>query len=218
MLDLLRFALALLPLAAYTNVLGLLRLRSSPTVMSGAMDTLLLGLALVGIIAIGPIELFFPRAAYSLLGGWVWFVLIALYIFILLLVALNTPPKLILYGLNVNELKTKLCELLVDHQVKADWLGDLVELPELGVRACIESAGRGNISQLLAAGKVQNLSGWFTLERLLVESAAKTKSRQTSEAIYWMLISFVLFGMASLLIANDLPRLHQAVASVFDSQ
>ena len=95
MLDLLRFAIAILPLAAYFNVLGLMRLRSAPTVVSGAMDLLLLGLALLGVVAIGPIELFFPRAAYSLLGIWIWIVLIALYCFVLMLVALNTAPKLV---------------------------------------------------------------------------------------------------------------------------
>ena len=135
MLDLLRFAFAILPLAAYTNVLGLLRLRARPTVISGAMDTLLLGLALIGLVAIGPIELFFPRGASALLGGWVWFVLLALYFFILMLVALNTSPKLVVYGLDSKSLKQHVCEVLEQQKIRAEWLGDLVDLPELGVRA-----------------------------------------------------------------------------------
>lgn len=218
MLDLLRFALAILPLAAYFNVLGLLRLRSKPTVLSGAMDTLLLGLAVIGLIAIGPIELFFPRAAYSLLGGWVWFVLIALYFFVLMLIALNTSPKLVVYGLDAGQLKLHLCELLAENQIKADWLGSMVELPELGVRACIESAGRGRISQIQSAGKVQNLTGWFTLERLLVDKVRSTKISQRGEAIIWLVMSFALFGIAAVFISSELPRLHQAIAGIFESQ
>lgn len=218
MLDLLRFALAILPLAAYTNVLGLLRLRASPTVLSGAMDTLLLGLAVVGVVAIGPIELFFPRAAYSLLGGWVWFVLIALYFFILMLIALNTSPKLVVYGLDANELKKQLCESLAENQIQADWLGSLVELPELGVRACIEPAARGCISQIQAAGKAQNLTGWFTLERLLVEKVSGLRTGQRGEAAFWLLTSCALFGLAAVLISNELPRLQQAIASFFETQ
>ncbi len=216
MLDLLRFAIAILPLAAYTNVLGLLRLRSKPTVLSGAMDLLLLGLAVIGIVAIGPIELFFPRAAYSLLGAWVWIVLIALYLFILMLLALNTPPKLVVYGLDHEMLRAQVCELLADEQIRSEWLGYFVDLPELGVRACIEPAGRGSVSQIHAAGKQQNLSGWFTLEKLLLDKVATTRINQRLQAIFWLNVSFVLFAIAAVMISNDLPRLQQLMAGMFD--
>ncbi len=216
MLDLLRFAAAILPLAAYTNVLGLLRLRSRPTVLSGAMDLLLLGLAVIGAIAIGPIELFFPRAAYSLLGVWVWMVLIALYLFILMLLALNTPPKLVVYGLDCLALQAQFCELLEQEQIRAQWLGDLVELPELGVRACIEPAGRGGVSQIHSAGGQQNLTGWLTLERLLVNKVSKVAIHQVSHGIALVTVSLLLFGIAAILISNDLPRLQQAMVTLFE--
>ena len=216
MLDLLRFAIAILPLAAYTNILGLLRLRSKPTVLSGAMDLLLLGLAVIGIVAIGPIELFFPRAAYSLLGAWVWIVLIALYLFILMLLVLNTAPKLVVYGLDHETLRVQVCELLDQEQIRSAWLGYLVDLPELGVRACIEPAGRGSVSQIHAAGKQQNLTGWFTLEKLLLEKVAKTRINQRRQAIFWLNVSFLLFAIAAVLISNDLLRLQQVMAGMFD--
>ena len=216
MLDLIRLAIAILPLAAYANVLGLLRLRSHPTVLSGAMDLVLLGLAVIGFIAIGPIELFFPRAAYSLLGMWVWIVLIALYLFLLMLLALNTVPKLVVYGLDHKTLRTQVCELLDDEQIRSEWLGDLVDLPELGVRACIEQAGSGAVSQIHAAGRQQNLTGWFTFERLLVAKVATTRINQRRQAILWLNTSFVLFGIAAVLIGKDLPRLQQVMISIFD--
>lgn len=216
MLDLLRFAIAILPLAAYTNVLGLMRLRSHPTVLSGAMDFLMMGLALIGLIAIGPIELFFPRAAYSLLGVWVWIVLIALYFFVVMLIALNNTPKLIVYGLNATALKSTLCELLNENQVRSEWLGDIVELPELGIRACVEPAGRTAVSQIHAAGKEQSLSGWLTLERMLVHKVSNNRIDLKRQAIVWLLTSFFLFGLATLLVSNDLPRLLQAMSMMFD--
>ena len=216
MLDLLRFAIAILPLAAYFNVLGLMRLRSAPTVVSGAMDLLLLGLALLGVVAIGPIELFFPRAAYSLLGIWIWIVLIALYFFVLMLMVLNTAPKLVVYGLDHRSLRTQLCELLDQEKIRSEWLGDMVDLPELGVRACIEPAGRGCVSQVHSAGKQQDLTGWFTLERLLAKKISKSNIDQRGQAILLLLTSFVLFGIAVLLISNDLPRLQSVVVSFFD--
>ena len=217
MLDLLRFAIAILPLAAYTNVLGLMRLRSAPTVVSGAMDLLLLGLAVVGIVAIGPIELFFPRAAYSLLGNWVWIILIALYFFVLMLLALNTAPKLVIYGLDHRNLRKQFCELLEQEKIRSEWLGDMVDLPDLGVRACIESAGRGCVSQVHSVGNQQNMTGWFTLERLLAEKISNSSVDQRRQALFLLLTSFILFGIAVLLISNDLPRLNQVVVGFFDS-
>ena len=216
MLDLLRFAAAILPMAAYTNVLGLLRLRARPTVLSGAMDLLLLGLAVIGVVAIGPIELFFPRAAYSLLGVWVWIVLIALYLFLLMLLALNTPPKLIVYGLEYKVLQAQVRELLEQEQIRSEWLGDLVELPELGVRAVIETAGRGSVSHIHSAGGQQNLTGWFTLEKLLVNKLSSVRLNQVVPGITLVMVSLLLFGIAAILISNDMPRLQQAMATLFE--
>jgi hypothetical protein len=216
MFDFLRIAVAILPLAAYTNVIGLLRLRTHPTVLSGTMDIVLLGLAMIGIIAIGPIELFFPRAAYSLMGVWVWGVLIALYFFTLMLCALNTAPRLIVYGLDSDSLRSEVCSLLEKEQIRSEWLGDVCEMPELGVRVCVEAAGKGKISQLHAVGREQNLTGWLTLERLLVDHVSKLSILQRRESIMWLNASVLLFAVAIVLIANDLPRLQQAMAQVFD--
>ena len=218
MLDLLRFAFALLPLAAYCNILGLLRMRSVPTVLSGAMDFLLLGLAMVGLIAIGPIELFFPRAAYSLLGEWVWLVLLALYFFVVMLIALNGSPKLIVYGLSVDELKKSLCDALAESNMQSEWLGNIVELSELGVRASIEKAGRYSVSQIQSAGREQSLVGWFNLEQVLVKTLSKHRVRQHRHAVIWLLTSFVLFGVAVLMLSTELPRLKQAISVLLQGE
>ena len=206
----------MLPLAAYTNVMGLLRLRSVPTVLSGALDFLLLGLAVVGLAAIGPIELFFPRAAYSLLGIWVWIFLLALYFFVVMLIALNTAPKLIVYGLDADALKSCVCDLLIENQVRSEWLGDIVVLPELGVRACVEQAGRTNVAHVHAAGGQQSLTGWLTLEKMLVQKVSSIRINQQRQAIVWLIASFILFGLAAVFVGNDLPRLQQTMSSMFD--
>jgi hypothetical protein len=217
MFDTLRFAVALLPLAAYANVLGLLRLRSAPTVMSGASDFVLLGMATMGLVAVGPMELFFPRAAFSLLGGWIWIVLLALYFFIVLLIALNLAPRLIVYGLDAAQLKVALVQALEEQSVASEWLGDIVHIPELGIRAHIESAGRASVSQLQATGKDQNLNGWFTLERLLVRKVASLALNQKRLAVLWLAASFMLFGLSVLWMSLDLPRLKQAISMFFGS-
>jgi hypothetical protein len=218
MLDLIRFAIALLPFAAYANVLGLLRLRKVPTVLSGAMDLVLLGMSVIGFVAIGPMELFFPRAAYSLLGVWVWLVLIALYFFVLMLIALNSTPKLVVYGIESEALRAQLTELLEKNSLHSEWLGEMVVLPELGVRACIENAGRHAVSQLVAAGAHQNLTGWFTLERLLVQQLSNVRINQRKHGIVWIVVSLILFGISVGLISNDLPRLQQVMSTMFERE
>lgn len=215
MFDPLRFAMAMLPLAAYANVLGLLRLRRCPTVLSGAVDFVLLGLALVGIVAIGPMELFFPRAAYSLLGGWVWIILIALYFFMVMLIALHTPPHIVVYGLDLPELKQIVQQVLLENQLKSDWLGNLVEIHDLGVRANLDSAGKASISQIQSAGKEQSLQGWFTLEQLIVQKTSAMALSHRRQGWIWLSTSLLMFGLAAVLMASDLPRLQQAMTSFF---
>ena len=80
-------------------------------------------------VAIGPIELFFPRAAYSLLGDWVWIVLIALYFFVLMLIALNTSPKLVVYGLDHGKLRLQVCELLENEKSERSGLATWSNYP-----------------------------------------------------------------------------------------
>jgi len=216
MLDLIRFSVAILPLAAYFQVLGLLRLRLRPTVINGATDFMLLGSAMVGLIAIGPIELFFPRAAYSILGPWVWFVLIALYFFVIILIALNSKFKLVVYGLDSESLKKTIQECLIQEQLEATWGNDIVEIPSLGLRASIEKAGIGKTSSLEAIGRRQNPMGWYAMEKILSTQLKPNASKQVAEACRWIALSLVLFGISAAMIAQDLPRLKRELAVMFD--
>ena len=51
-----RLAIALLPLAAYVLLLGLLNLRRRPFLTSGGCDVAALGVALSGLMFVGPLE------------------------------------------------------------------------------------------------------------------------------------------------------------------
>jgi hypothetical protein len=159
--------------------------------------------------------LFFPRAAYSLLGGWIWIVLLALYFFVLLLIALNLAPRLIVYGVDTPRLKQVVMEALEEQSIASDWMGEIVCVPELGIRAHVETAGRAAVAQLQATGKEQNLNGWFTLERLLVKKMAGMSTSQPRLALFWLSLSFALFGLGAMLLSSDLPRLKQAISMFF---
>lgn len=216
MLDLIRLSVAILPLAAYFQVLGLIRLRSRPTLLNGATDFFLLAMAMMGFIAIGPIELFFPRAAYAILGPWVWGVLIALYFFVSMLIALNSKLKLIAYGLDPESLKKTIQDGLSLGQIEAHWGNDILEIPSLGLRASIEKAGVGKTASLEAIGRSQNPMGWYTIEKLIAKSLKPNTTTQTAEAFGWIALSLVLFGTSATMIAQDLPRLKKELAILFE--
>lgn len=91
--------LAILPLGAYLVMLGFIRLRGQVLVTTGGRDTFALSLAIAGLVAIGPGELFFPAAAGATFGPAVWPVLAMLYFLLVLLWVLYQRPRLVVYGL-----------------------------------------------------------------------------------------------------------------------
>ena len=78
-MDSLHFCIAIVPLAVYLLMLGLLNLRRHPFVTTGARDAATLGIGVVGFVIAGPMELFFPEGAASQFGAWVWLSLIVFY-------------------------------------------------------------------------------------------------------------------------------------------
>ena len=70
--------IALLPLVAYLLLLGMIRLSGRVLITTGGRDIAALGFSVVGLVAIGPGELFFPKAAAGVFGGWVWLALATL--------------------------------------------------------------------------------------------------------------------------------------------
>lgn len=217
MFDLLRIATALTPIALYAIVLGLMRTRSTPTVLSGAMDIMLLGFALSGMIFVGPIELFFPRGAYSILGVWTWVLLIVLFLFTLLLIAMSVPPKMIVYGLGREELARELNELFEENEIQAQWAGSVVILPELGIQACCETAGFGNsIAHLVATGRKQDPISWYNLERQLVMRLEKTTNQGKRTAFSWLFAGVAILFVVAAFVYTDIDRLTTIVQSTFE--
>jgi len=99
-MDPLRLCLALGPVAVYMLVLGALNLSRRPLVVSGMRDTSALGLAVFGLILVGPLELFVPYAAVAHYGWYVWPLLLGFYAMCLVLTLLVMRPRLIVYNVS----------------------------------------------------------------------------------------------------------------------
>jgi hypothetical protein len=52
---------------------------------------------------------------------------------------------------------------------------------------------------------------------MLVQKVSNKRIDLKRQAIVWLLTSFFLFGLATVLVSNDLPRLQQAMSMMFDS-
>lgn len=160
-------AIALTPLAVYLLLLGLINLSRRPLVTTGARDTAALGVAIAGLIAAGPMDLFLPEAATNRYGGYVWLLLLAFYALCLALVVLTMRPRLVIYNANADQLRRILSEVVTQLDHDARWAGDSLVLPNLGIQLHVESVGFLHNAQLVAAGAAQNYAGWKKLEEAL---------------------------------------------------
>jgi uncharacterized membrane protein len=96
--------IAMLPLATYLLMLGLIRCQRRPLVTTNLRDAAALSIAVSGLVMVGPIHLFFPSAAAAELGWLVWVVLAVFYSLCVTLLLLSLRPKIIIYGMNESRL------------------------------------------------------------------------------------------------------------------
>ncbi len=177
LIDPLHLAIALVPLAAYFVLLGLINVARRPLLATGARDTAALGLAISGLIVAGPMELFFPEAAANEMGAYVWLFLIAFYSLVLTLIVLLLRPRLLIYNVRPDQFRPALAEAVSRLDDQARWAGDCLVIPRLGVQLHVEPVGAMRVVQLIAVGPKQNDVGWRQLE---AELAKALKSRQGS--------------------------------------
>jgi hypothetical protein len=144
--------LAFVPLIGYLAVLSMIRLSGSTLVTTGGRDIAALGIAISGLIAVGPIELFFPRPAATLFGANVWIALAVFYTLSVTLIALNSRPKLVVYGRTPTEVFKSL--LAVSQRIDPHATGDeetlQISLPSLGVRVRADGQKLADCTEIIA--------------------------------------------------------------------
>ena len=163
-MDPLHSCIALGPLAVYLSLIGMINLSRRPFLTNGGRDAAALGIGISGFLIAGPMELFLPEAAAAMFGGFVWLLLIGLYVMAVVLVVLVSRPKLVIYNLRRKQLRPLLEELApqLDHQAR--WAGDSLLLPTLGVNLTMEWYGVMRNVQIVSAGPHQDFGGWRRLE------------------------------------------------------
>jgi hypothetical protein len=215
MVDPLHATIALAPAAVYLLLIGMLNLSSRPFVTTGVRDSAALGIALMGFVIIGPMELFLPEhmigrlAAYHL--AWlVWPILIAFYVLCLTLLVLLQRPRLVVYNVTPEQLRAALGDILGQLDKEARIAGESICLPNLGVQLYIESLPVLKNVQLKSTGPLQSYQGWRELETALRSALRECRGQANPCGIGLILFGMVILGVVGYLMTVDGQAIAQA--------
>jgi hypothetical protein len=210
-----RLAIALVPLAAYVLLLGLLNLRRRPFLTSGGCDVAALGVALSGLMFVGPLELFRPDAWTRSLGNYIWLFLVLFYWLWLVLVVLLARPRLVIYNISAEELHPVLAEAANRLDPAGRWAGSNLSLPGLGVQLHLDSLDIMRNVSLVASGGRQNLDGWRRLARELGRPLSSMRVKANPRAVGLLGVSLALFATCVTQLLMHPTELVQAMNEVF---
>lgn len=210
-----RLAIAVVPLAAYVLLLGLVNLRRRPFLTTGGSDLTALGVALSGLAFVGPLELFRPEALTREFGNFIWIFLLLFYWLWLVLVVLLVRPRLVIYNISMEELHSVLAETAARVDPEARWAGNHLTLPGLGVQLHLDSLDIMRNVSLVSSGSRQNIDGWRRLARELSGSLRRMRVKSNPRAIGLLLVSLLLLAVSVTHMLNHPVELAQAMREVF---
>ena len=212
-MDPLHFCIAVAPLSVYLLMLGYLNLRQRPFVTTGARDAGVVGIALLGFVVAGPMELFFPEGAASRFGPWVWVLMVVFYGLCVSLLVLLMRPRLVIYNVSLEELRPILTKVALGIDSKSRWAGDSLMLPTLGVHLHAESVDWLRNVQLSSGGSQQSFEGWRKLESELELALRKLAVRPNFIGVPMLLVSACFAVIAAAWMLSD----QASVANALDN-
>ncbi|MEM8670656.1 MAG: hypothetical protein AAGG48_24230 [Planctomycetota bacterium] len=187
--------LALMPLIGYLAIICGIRLSGRALVTTGGRDIAALSLAIAGLLAVGPAELFFPTAAATLFGPIVWFALAAFYGLSVTLIALSSRPKLVVIGRTPEEMFAPL--LAASKSVDSEASGEpqllQIVLPNLGIRLRLDGHRAIDHTQVLAFEPNISLRFWNALLRHL-RYEVRQESAPLPRRGFGMLVTTLFFA------------------------
>lgn len=213
-MDPLRFAIAAVPLAVYFLVIALLNLRQRPFVTTGSRDLATLAIGILGLMIIGPFELFLPEAAALRFGPLVWVVLLVFYGLCVSMVVLLMRPRLVVYNSTIEQLRPIISEIAHEMDQKSRWTGDSLVIPSRKIHFHLEAVDWLSNVQIISTGNRQSYEGWRELERRLLESVQATRIRPNVIGIGFAALAATLLLAAIIWVAIDRQGVAQALNEI----
>lgn len=203
--------LAFGPLAIYLLLLGAINLQRRPLVVSGTRETLSLGLALVGLVIVGPMQLFMPGEAATRFGEFVWLLLLAFYVLCVTLVVIISRQRLVVYNISADELRVALETAARRIDAETVWAGKSVSLPLARVHLHVESfPPLGNVS-LVATSDDQSARGWRRLEGALRETLREMPVAIRPHGFWLALCGVLMLSALAFWVADDPQTIAQGI-------
>lgn len=190
--------LALVPVAIYLIVLGAMNLARRPVMMTGMQDRVLLGLATIGLIVVGPVELFLPVPIYVAYGPAIWLIAIVLLSLVIGLFILMAPPKLVIFNLSGYEVRSVVSETAVGLDPESRWAGDCLHMPNLRVQLLIHVSPGWRNATLTAVGNNQDIQGWHRFGQALAKRLAAMEVKPNLRGAFLVLSGVVMFVVCTI--------------------
>ncbi len=213
-LDPIRFAIAVVPLAAYLAVVGWVNCRRRPLLTSGACDITALGIGLLGLVFVGPIELFRPELATTQFLNYIWPLLVALYLLWIALAAMVSRPRLVVYNLTPAELRPVLSDAAGTVDGSFRWAGDCLVLPKLGVQLYVDGFALLRNTSLISSGPRQNLQGWHKLAKQLRANLRTVDVQPHPPAMALLALAVLLLVGCELRLASGSDQIAEALSEL----
>ena len=209
-MDPLHAMIALGPVAIYFLVLGGINLDSRPTVINGMGDTAALGIAMVGFMVAGPMELFLPEMAANIFRWGIWPLLITFYLLCLTLYVLLMRPRLVIYNVTAEQLRPVLADVIAQLDPDSRFVGESVYLPNLGVQFHLDPLPLLKNIQLKPAGSEQSYAGWRELELALLLELRATRGTPNPYGVSLMMFGIFICAMIGYWLTFDAVPITQA--------
>ena len=202
-MDPLRMIIAIVPLALYLLWIGFLNLRSRPTVMSGVRDGMLLGVSLLGLVLIGPLELLLPESTAFRFGAYAWVMLGSFYMLSLVLSVMMGRPRIVIYNSDLETVRPALSQAVRNLDEQARWAGDSVVLPSVGVELYMDRYAMLRNVQLKSVGNVQSFEAWLKLQKNLRNELKLVKSDRGAFGSLLIMFAGALFAIVVMAYLRD---------------
>lgn len=206
--------LALTPVAVYLMLMGSLNLARHPVVLTGMQDRVLLGLASIGLIIVGPVELFLPLPVYVAYGPAIWLIAIVLLTLTIGLIILTSAPKLVILNISPYQARSIISETAVELDAESRWAGDCLLIPSLGVQLYLSVWPSWRNVTLVAIGGKQDYQGWRQFGRALTKRLAGLQVKPNTRGLLLVGVGAIALAVSAAAAFHDptvLARVFQRI-------
>ena len=165
--------------------------RRHPRIWSGTFDATALAAALIGLMIVGPMDLFLPNSS-PLSGPFLWLMMLSLYGLGVTLWNLLARPRLVIFNVKMEQLRPLLGELAARLDPESTAVGESYLLPQLGLQFHLESYPPLHNISLVAIGDRQSFSGWRRLRGELRAALRDVQGAGRAGGIGFLVVGLVL--------------------------